>query len=125
MDGALEAAGGAAEDRDGVAAAGVAEQGVDGEPGGQADGSGGGDGHRASLRTPRGAAHPEAGQEATTDHPIPTPRETSVTTPSSPDNDTLDDGTHAGEPEEQASGRTPDITDNDNDVPDGGDASRG
>ena len=46
-----------------------------------------------------------------------------MSTPSNPDNDTLDDGTHGGETEERASGRTPDITDNDNDVPDSGDAS--
>lgn len=46
-----------------------------------------------------------------------------MSTPGNPDNDTVDDGTHAGESEQQASGRTPDITDNDNDVPDGGDAS--
>ncbi len=28
-------------------------------------------------------------------------------TPSQPDNDTVDDGTHGGEPESEAAGRTP------------------
>ncbi|MCW2778346.1 MAG: hypothetical protein JWN17_2071 [Frankiales bacterium] len=41
-----------------------------------------------------------------------------MTTPSNPDNDTDDDATHGGESEQQASGRTPDIPGNDNDVPD-------
>ncbi len=48
-----------------------------------------------------------------------------MSTPANPDNDTADDATHGGESEQAASGRTPDITDNDNDVPDGGDADAG
>ena len=46
-----------------------------------------------------------------------------MSTPSAPDVDQPDGGAHTGEDEQQASGRTPPITDNDNDVPDGGDAS--
>ena len=33
------------------------------------------------------------------------------TTPGTPDNDTLDDATHGGESDAQASGRTPDAAD--------------
>ena len=33
------------------------------------------------------------------------------TTPGTPDNDTAQDGTHAGEGQQQASGRTPDAAD--------------
>ena len=41
-----------------------------------------------------------------------------MSTPANPDNDTVDDPTHGGESEQDASGRTPDNPDND--MPDGG-----